>query len=379
MTVPLPGAPGTWSSVLSRLLAGQDLSPAEASWAMEQVLTGAATSAQLAAFVVALRAKGESAAEVDALVGVMLEHARLLDFGAGGAPVALDVVGTGGDGAHTVNISTMSALVCAAAGAPVIKHGNRAASSSTGTADVLEQLGVVIDLGPEAVVESVRRSGIGFCFAQTHHPAMRHAGPTRRELGVPTVFNILGPLTNPGGAQAALIGCANPTLAPVMADVLHRRGVRAVVVRGEDGLDEISTAAPTRVWDATTGPVVAGVLDAVDLGIARTDPELLRGGESARNAELLVAALGAGTTDGPDAERVVAIRDAVALNAAAAMVAHGAAVAVASGQEPDGRDLTTRVGEQLPLVRGVLAAGAALDVLTGWVAVTQELSPTPRA
>ena len=379
MTVPLPGAPGTWSSVLSRLLAGQDLSPAEASWAMEQVLTGAATSAQLAAFVVALRAKGESAAEVDALVGVMLEHARLLDFGAGGAPVALDVVGTGGDGAHTVNISTMSALVCAAAGAPVIKHGNRAASSSTGTADVLEQLGVVIDLGPEAVVESVRRSGIGFCFAQTHHPAMRHAGPTRRELGVPTVFNILGPLTNPGGAQAALIGCANPTLAPVMADVLHRRGVRAVVVRGEDGLDEISTAAPTRVWDATTGPVVAGVLDAVDLGIARTAPELLRGGESARNAELLVAALGAGTTDGPDAERVVAIRDAVALNAAAAMVAHGAAVAVASGQEPDGRDLTTRVGEQLPLVRGVLAAGAALDVLTGWVAVTQELSPTPRA
>lgn len=369
----MPGAPGSWPPLLARLLAGQDLSPAEAAWAMEQVLTGAATSAQLAAFVVALRAKGESAAEVDALVGVMLEHARLLDFGPGGAPVALDVVGTGGDGAHTVNISTMSALVCAAAGAPVIKHGNRAASSSTGTADVLEQLGVVIDLGPDRVVESVRRAGIGFCFAQTHHPAMRHAGPTRRELGVPTVFNILGPLTNPGSAQAALIGCANPVLAPVMADVLHRRGVRALVVRGEDGLDEISTAAPTRVWDVTTGPVVAGVLDAVDLGVTRTDPELLRGGDSARNADLLVAALGADTPAGPDADRVVAIRDAVAINAAAAMAAHAAAVSAAAGHEPDGRDLTTRVGDQLSLVRGVMAAGAALDVLTGWVAVTQEL------
>lgn len=369
----MSGAAGTWAAVLSRLLAGQDLSADDAAWAMEQVLTGAATSAQLAAFVVALRAKGESAGEVDALVGVMLEHARLLDFGPGGAPVALDVVGTGGDGAHTVNISTMSALVCAAAGAPIVKHGNRAASSSTGTADVLERLGVVIDLGPEGVVESVRRAGIGFCFAQTHHPAMRHAGPTRRELGVPTVFNILGPLTNPGGAQSALIGCASPTLASVMADVLHRRGVRAIVVRGEDGLDEISTAAPTRVWDATTGTVVAGVLDAADLGVARTDPDLLRGGDSTRNAELLVAALGAGTPEGPDAARVMAIRDAVALNAAAAMVAHAAAVAAASGQESDGRDLTTRVGDQLPLVRRVLAAGAALDVLTGWVAVTQEL------
>ncbi len=373
MADPQPGATGTWPAVLTRLLDRHDLSPAEAAWAMEQVLSGSATSAQLAAFVVSLRAKGESAAEVDALVGVMLEHARLLDFGPDGAPVALDVVGTGGDGAHTVNISTMSALVCAAAGAPVIKHGNRAASSATGTADVLEHLGVAIDLGPEGVVACVQRVGIGFCFAQTHHPAMRHAGPTRRELGVPTVFNILGPLTNPGGAPSALIGCANATLAPVMADVLHRRGVRALVVRGEDGLDEISTAAPTRVWDATTGPVAPGILDAADLGVGRTDPELLRGGDSARNAELLLAALGAGTPTGPDADRVAAIRDAVAVNASAAMVAHAAAVTAASGLAPDGRDLTTRVGAQLPLIRGVMAAGAALDVLTGWVAVSREL------
>ena len=340
---------------------------------MEQVLTGLATSAQLAGFVVALRAKGETPAEVDALVDVMLEHARLLDFGPDGGPIALDVVGTGGDHSNTVNISTMSALVCAAAGAPVVKHGNRAASSSTGTADVLERLGVVIDLAPDGVVESVRRAGIGFCFAQTHHPAMRHAGPTRRELGVPTVFNILGPLTNPGRAQAALIGCASPTLAPVMADVLHRRGVRAIVVRGEDGLDEISTTGPTRVWDATSGPVVEGLLDSADLGVPRTDPGLLRGGDSARNARLLLATLAAGPAAGPDADRVVAIRDAVAVNAAAAMVAYGAAVAAATGLEPDGRDLSARVAAQLSAMRSVLESGAALDVLTGWVALTQEL------
>jgi anthranilate phosphoribosyltransferase len=363
-----------WPGVLTSLLAGDDLDPAAAEWAMEQILSGAATSGQLAAFVTALRAKGESPAEVDALVTVMLRHARLLDFGPDGGPVALDVVGTGGDQAHTVNISTMAALVCAAAGAPVVKHGNRAASSATGTADVLEQLGVVIDLPPEGVVASVRRAGIGFCFAQTHHPAMRHAGPTRRELGVPTVFNILGPLTNPGAAGSALIGCANPILAPVMADVLCRRGVRALVVRGEDGLDEISTAAPTRVWDATDAAVVEDVLDAADLGVPRTDPELLRGGESARNAALLRATLTAGAAAGEDADRVRAIRDAVAVNAAAALVAHAAAVATAAGEPIDGRPLAERVAGQLPVVRGVLESGAALDVLDGWIAISRELA-----
>ena len=367
-------APGrfAWPAVLSTLLAGRDLDPEAAAWAMEEILSGTATSGQLAAFVTALRAKGESPAEVDALVTVMLGHARLLDFGAD-APLALDVVGTGGDQAHTVNISTMSALVCAAAGAPIVKHGNRAASSATGTADVLERLGVVIDLPPEGVVASVRRAGIGFCFAQTHHPAMRHAGPTRRELGVPTVFNILGPLTNPGAAAAALIGCANPTLAPVMADVLRRRGVQALVVRGEDGLDEISTAAPTRIWDATGPQVRETTLDAADLGVPRTDPDLLRGGDSDRNAVLLRATLAAGEPAGPDAERVAAIRDAVALNSAAALVAFAAASSAAAGEPVDDRDLVVRVGEQLPIVRAVLESGAALDVLDGWIAVTREL------
>jgi len=341
---------------------------------MEQVLSGQATGAQFGAWVTGLRAKGESAAEVGALVDTMLTHARLLDFGPEVAPVALDVVGTGGDQAHTVNISTMAALVCAAAGAPIIKHGNRAASSSTGTADVLEELGVVIALEPEQVVESLQQAGIGFCFAQVHHPALRHAGPWRRELGVPTVFNILGPLTNPGGAGAALIGCANEVLAPVMADVLSTRGVRALVVRGEDGLDEISIAATTRVWDATGDAVVQMTLDAVDLGVPRTDPDLLRGGDSARNAELLVAALSASEPAGPDADRVRAIRDAVAVNAAAAMVAYGSAVHRESAGLAADADLTARVAAALPDVRRVISEGAALDVLQRWAAVTSSLA-----
>lgn len=337
---------------------------------MDQMLTGQATAAQFGAFVLGLRVKGETGAEVEALVEAMLGQARLLDFGPEGAPASLDIVGTGGDHAHTVNISTMAALVCAAAGVPIVKHGNRAASSSTGTADVLERLEVVIDLEPEQVVASVREAGIGFCFAQVHHPALRHVGPWRRELGVPTVFNILGPLTNPGAAPAALIGCANEALAPVMADVLHRRGVRALVVRGEDGLDEISLAAPTRVWDATGHEVVETWLDASDLGFPRREPSLLTGGDSARNAALLVAALGADAPEASDADRIDAIRDAVAVNAAAALAAHAA---LNSGTRTPA-DLVDRVREQVPRVRTVLSEGTALSALRRWAEVTRGLT-----
>lgn len=359
----------TWPVVLSTLLAGRDLDAPAAAWAMDQILTGTATPAQVAGFVTALRAKGESPQEVDALVSVMLSHARLLDLGPDAPDVVLDVVGTGGDQSHSVNISTMSALVCAAAGAPVVKHGNRAASSSTGTADVLEAVGVAIDLAPAGVSQCVLDVGIGFCFAQTHHPAMRHAGPTRRELGVPTVFNILGPLTNPGGARAALIGCANPTLAPVMADVLARRGVKALVVRGDDGLDEISTCAPTRVWDVTGDALVECVLDAADLGIERVDASALRGGVPERNAQLLRKTLGAVAVDDPDAAQVAAIRDAVALNAAAALVTFRAAV----GQDDPSIPLRDRVAAQVPVAREVIDEGRALALLDRWSAVSQAL------
>ena len=366
----------TWPDVLGGLLAGRDLTEPAAGWAMEEILSGSASPAQLAAFVTALRAKGETAHEVDALVGVMLRHARLLDFGPLGRPVALDVVGTGGDQAHTVNISTMSALVCAAAGVPVIKHGNRASSSSTGTADVLEELGVVIDLPPDAVVECVRESGIGFCFAQVHHPAMRHAGPTRRELGIPTVFNILGPLTNPGLTQAALVGSASQDLAPVMADVLRRRGVHAVVVRGDDGLDETSTAGPSQAWDATGAVVVEERIHPEELGIAHADRELLRGGDRHRNAHLLRATLDGQPAAGPDADRITAIRDAVALNAAVALVAHDAARRAVDGDAvPVPAPLVERVAAQLPRVRATLDSGAAITLLDAWASSTQRLRP----
>ncbi len=368
----IPSAP-TWPAVLAALASGNDLTPDQAAWAMEQVLGGSASPAQFGAFVMGLRAKGETADEVEALVTTMLSRARLLDFGAEGAPVALDAVGTGGDQAHTVNISTMTTLVCAAAGVPMVKHGNRAASSSTGSADVLEYLGVVIDLEPEQVVESIRGAGIGFCFAQVHHPALRHAGPWRRELGVPTVFNILGPLTNPGSVSAALIGSASLALAPVMADVLLRRGVRALVVRGEDGLDEISTSAPTRVWDATGDIVRETTLDPMDLGIPRTPAALLAGGDSARNADLLIAALDGSAPQGPDADRVAAIRDAVAMNAAAALAAYAAATPGGDPGANAGIDLTARVAEHVPTVRAILQEGAAVDVLRRWAEVTQGL------
>jgi anthranilate phosphoribosyltransferase len=361
--------PSTWSGVLGSLLSGHDLDPASAGWAMDQILSGEATSAQIAGFVTALRAKGETPAEVDALVTVMLRHARLLELDVAKTPVVLDVVGTGGDQLHTVNISTMAALVSAAAGAPVVKHGNRAASSSTGTADVLEELGVAIDLDPAAVSRCVADVGIGFCFAQTHHPAMRFAGPTRRELGVPTVFNILGPLTNPGGATAALIGCASPSMAPVMADVLSRRGVRALVVRGDDGLDEISTATTTRVWDATAGAVTLTALDPSDLGITRVDAAALRGGDPARNAELLRKVLRGVDSSDPDADQVAAITDAVALNAAAALVAYDAACSA----KADDRPLTERVGARLPAARAALSTGAVDRLLDRWIATSQAL------
>lgn len=367
----IPSAAATWPAVLNRLLAGTDLDEGDAAWAMTSILTGEATAAQIAGFVVALRAKGETPGEVNALVSAMLGQARPLDLGAGGPAVVLDVVGTGGDQSHSVNISTMAALVCAAAGAPIVKHGNRAASSSTGTADVLEELGVAIDLEPDDVARSLMEAGIGFCYAPTFHPALRHAGPSRRELGVPTVFNILGPLTNPAFARSALIGCASPILAPVMADVLRRRGVRALVVRGDDGLDEISTAATTQVWDVTSPTVDHVVLDPTEIGVARVDPTLLRGGDRQRNAELLRKALGAVDPSDPDAEQVGAIVDAVALNAAAALVAYAAAVA----DEPTPSDvpLADRIAAHLPTTRSVLASGSALALLERWVVVTQAL------
>jgi anthranilate phosphoribosyltransferase len=270
---------------------------------------------------------------------------------------AVDVVGTGGDRAQTVNISTMSAMVVAGAGVRVVKHGNRAASSACGAADLLEYLGVPLDLSPDGVARCIDEVGIGFCFAAAFHPGMRHTGVTRRELGVPTFFNFLGPLTNPGRPRAGLVGCADLRMAPVMAEVFAARGNSVLLVRGEDGLDEATTAAPTRAWVASGGTVTETVIDAADLGIERSQPGDLRGADAAFNAEVARKLL-AGAT-GP-------VRDAVLLNAGAALAAHAGL--------PSG-DAALRDALRAGIDRAAQAvdSGAASAKLDGWIALAQEI------
>ena len=250
-----------WPTVLGALLRHEDLSAEDARWAMGEIMAGNATDAQIAAFAVALRSKGETAAEMGGLASAMLEAARRIEV----TGPTVDIVGTGGDRSHSVNISTMAALVVAGTGATVVKHGNRAASSSCGAADVLEELGVDLALAPAQVAEVARTAGITFCFAQVFHPAMRHAAAVRREMGVPTPFNFLGPLTNPAQPTAQAIGCADLRMAPVMAEVFASRGASALVFRGDDGLDELTVSTTSSVWGVrggqvrlTTGPEDAG-------------------------------------------------------------------------------------------------------------------------
>jgi anthranilate phosphoribosyltransferase len=298
----------TWPALLTRLLAREDLTAADTAWAMREVMAGEATPAQIAAFAVALRAKGVAPQELSGLATEMLAQATPVEL-----PLAsVDIVGTGGDGAHTVNISSMAAVVTAATGVPVAKHGGRAASSSSGAADVLEALGVVIDLPAPAVARCVEEAGIGFFFAPVFHPGMRHAAVPRRELGIATVFNFLGPLTNPARPAAAAIGVADPRMAPVVAEVLAERGTRAVVFRGDDGLDELTTATTSSAWLVREGEVVPDRVDPAALGVPVSGVDALRGGDPAFNADVFRRVV--------DGERGPA-RDAVLLNAAAALAA----------------------------------------------------------
>lgn len=338
----------SWPQLIADLLAGHDLAAADTAWAMEQVMTERATPAQLAGFLVALRAKGETVAELDGLASAMLGHAVPIDVP---GPL-VDVVGTGGDRAHTVNISTMATLVVAGTGRTVVKHGNRAASSACGSADVLEALGVRLDLPPARVQEVATEVGITFCFAQVFHPSFRHAAVPRRELGVPTAFNFLGPLTNPARPQACAVGVADLRMAPLMAGVLAARGTSALVFRGEDGLDELTPTAPTRVWEVTSGTVREQLVDPVDLGVPRANVEDLRGADARHNADVARRVL--------DGERGP-VRDAVLLNAAAALVAAG----VGQG------DLTERLRAGLAEAERSVDDGAARAVLDRWVAATQ--------
>jgi anthranilate phosphoribosyltransferase len=342
----------TWPHLLAALLRGEELSTADTAWAMTEIMSGAAAPVQVAGFAVALRAKGETSAELAGLVEAMLSRAVPVELPDALRDTALDVVGTGGDLAHTVNISTMASLVVAGAGVRVVKHGNRAASSSCGTADVLEFLGVPLDLGPEGVARCVAEAGIGFCFAARDHPGMRHAGPVRREMGVPTFFNFLGPLTNPARPRAAAVGCFDLRMAPVMAGVFAARGDSALVMRGEDGLDEFTTAAPTRVWAIQGGIVREALLDAADLGVPRATLADLRGGDAAYNAGV-VRRLLAGEA-GP-------VRDAVLVNAAAALATQG----------PLDGDLTEALRAGMDRAAESVDSGAAARVLDRWIEVAR--------
>lgn len=305
----MPLDEASWPAILTTLISGESLSSYEAAWAMARIMDGEASPAQFGAFVATLRAKGESVDEIVGLVLSMRERSQKIEL-----PFeVVDTCGTGGDRAGTLNVSTMAAMVAAGAGAKVAKHGNRAASSRCGSADLLEALGVKIDLGPQGVAACIEQAGIGFCFAPIFHPSMRHAAPPRRELAVPTVFNFLGPLTNPAGARYQALGVSDPDMAPKMVEVLRRLGsVHALVFHGSDGLDEISTAGPTDVWELKDGEVNEWVLDPLDHGISRAKLDDLRGGDAAFNSGATIELLSG--TKGP-------ARDIVLVNAAAALIA----------------------------------------------------------
>ena len=341
----------SWADLLVRLLAGDALTTADTAWAMREIMDGEASPVQVAGFLVALRAKGETPEEVAGLVEAMLERAPRVDV----PGRTVDTCGTGGDRANTVNISTMAALVVAGAGVPVVKHGNRAASSACGSADLLEELGIAVDLPPSAVAPCVEQAGIAFCFAPVFHPGMRHAAVPRRELGVPTVFNVLGPLSNPARPAAQAVGVSDPRLAPVMAGVLAGRGADALVFRGDDGLDELTTTGPSTVWVVAASGVSQERLDPADLGIDRGSLAQLRGGDAAHNAGVARALLAG--EQGP-------VRDAVLLNAAAALAAY----------EGSAGSLVVRLQEGLDRAGAALSSGAAAQALEQWVRVSRDLS-----
>ncbi len=340
-------AASTWPDVLGSLIRGDDLDSDQTSWAMGEILSGEATPVQIAGFAVALRAKGETVDEVEGLVEAMYAHATPL-------PVpgrVLDVVGTGGDRSFSVNISTMAAIVAAGAGVTVVKHGNRSASSKSGSADVLEVLGIRMDLSASDVARVAHEAGITFCFAAAFHPALRHAAVARRELGVGTTFNFLGPIANPARPEAQAIGCADRRMAPVMAGVFARRGVDAWVFRGDDGLDELTTTTTSSLWTVSGGEVVEHTIDPSALGIPRGTVEDLRGQDAAYNADVVRRVLAG--EPGP-------VRDAVLLNAGAALAVHAA--------EPGSVEECLAAG--LARATEAVDSGEAQATLERWVVAT---------
>lgn len=349
MTAPAP----TWPDLLARLTDGEDLSAAETGWAMDQVMAGATDPVHLGAFLAALSTKGESVEELRGLADGMLQHAIRIDV----PTDVVDIVGTGGDRLRTVNISTMASLVIAGAGVPVVKHGNRASSSASGSADVLENLGVGLDLDVKTVERVFRENDLTFCFANVFHPSFRHAAPVRRALGIRTAFNLLGPLTNPARPRAAAIGVSSGPSAPLVAGVLAARGASALVFRGRDnGLDELSTTSVNQVWEVADGAVTPHEIDAVaSLGRQPSTVADLRGADAAANADVARRVLAG--EEGP-------IREAVELNAAAALVADGRLPGLDRAVTPD---LVQRLRVGIEHASRAISSGAAAERLENWV------------
>jgi anthranilate phosphoribosyltransferase len=337
----------SWPLLLNSLLDGRDLTADDTAWAMDLIMRGEATDAQIAGFVVALRAKGETVEEIAGFVRAMYEHANVIEV----PGPAVDIVGTGGDGAKTVNISTMSAIVIAGTGAKVVKHGNRAASSASGASDVLEKLGVNLELPTHRVAQVAEDAGITFCFAAKFHPAMRHAGAARGQLGIRTIFNVLGPLTNPAKVRAQAVGVADPRMAPIVAGVFAERGHSSLVFRGDDGLDELTTTATSRVWIVRDGKVTEEAFDPRDVGLELVPVEALRGADASYNAEVARRLLDGET--GP-------VRDAVLLNSAAALVA----------LEPTEAPLADQIRAGMAKAAESVDSGSARRTLERWVAAS---------
>lgn len=344
MTAVTPTSDLTWPQLLEQLLSGDDLTAETASWAMGRLMGGELGDAEIAGFLIALRAKGETADELVGLSSTMLEKAVPISV----EGPTLDIVGTGGDRLGTVNISTMSSLVAAGAGATVVKHGNRGASSTAGAADVIEALGVDLSLPAERVARAAQEVGITFLFAQNFHPSMRFVGPARRQLGVRTVFNFLGPLSNPARVTAQALGCASEELAVQMAEVLAARGTRGVVFRGQDGRDKITTSASTDLWEVRDGALTHLELAPEDVGLTRCAVDDLRGGTGKQNAETVRRILGG--EGGP-------VRDAVVLNAAAGLTAW---------DEDASGDLITRLRTNMERAAESIDSGTAAEVLQRW-------------
>jgi len=342
----------TWPLLIERLINRLDLDVDSARWAMNEILQGNADVQQIKAFLLALKEKGETADEVNSFVSVMYQHSAPIEI----TERAVDTVGTGGDGANTINISTTAAIVAAAAGAKVLKHGNRAASSKSGSADLLQALGVNIELDGVGVTTTFKEVGIGFCFAPKFHPAMRFAAPARKELGVPTIFNILGPLANPAKPLAAAIGVANERMHFLMAEVLAAKGVDGFVFRGNDGLDELTLTTKTSVLIISPDGISSDLIDPTDFNIDRAPISAIVGGDAQFNATI-AKAIFAGELGAP--------RDAVALNAAAAIAAY-------KGEFK--KSLQERIQDGYKDAIDAIDSGAANQLLSNWVAVSQRLS-----